>query len=56
MRGKKNMKILVIEDEKKVANFIKRGLEEEKYEVDNGERWGKRSALGGRRFLRPRYP
>jgi DNA-binding response OmpR family regulator len=28
------MKILVIEDEKKVANFIKRGLEEEKYEVD----------------------
>jgi DNA-binding response OmpR family regulator len=27
------MKILVIEDEKKVANFIKRGLEEEKYEV-----------------------
>jgi heavy metal response regulator len=34
MRGKKNMKILVIEDEKKVANFIKRGLEEEKYEVD----------------------
>jgi heavy metal response regulator len=34
MRGKENMKILVIEDEKKVANFIKRGLEEEKYEVD----------------------
>ncbi len=28
------MKILVIEDEKKVANFIKRGLEEEKFEVD----------------------
>ena len=28
------MKILVIEDEKKVANSIKRGLEEEKYEVD----------------------
>ncbi len=28
------MKILVIEDEKKVAGFIKRGLEEEKYEVD----------------------
>lgn len=28
------MKILVVEDEKKVANFIKRGLEEEKYEVD----------------------
>jgi DNA-binding response OmpR family regulator len=28
------MKILVIEDEKKVASFIKRGLEEEKYEVD----------------------
>jgi DNA-binding response OmpR family regulator len=28
------MKILVIEDEKKVAHFIKRGLEEEKYEVD----------------------
>jgi len=27
------MRILVIEDEKKVANFIKRGLEEEQYEV-----------------------
>jgi heavy metal response regulator len=34
------MRILVIEDEKKVANFIKRGLEEEHYAVDtayNGE-------------------
>src|SRR5574338_412712 len=28
------MKILVVEDEKKVSSFIKRGLEEEKYEVD----------------------
>ena len=28
------MKILVIEDEKKVASFIKRGLEEEQYEVE----------------------
>jgi DNA-binding response OmpR family regulator len=27
------MKILVVEDEKKVANFIKRGLEEDHYEV-----------------------
>ncbi|MCL2760058.1 MAG: response regulator transcription factor [Desulfuromonadales bacterium] len=27
------MKVLVIEDEKKVASFIKRGLEEEKFEV-----------------------
>ena len=27
------MRILVVEDEKKVANFIKRGLEEELYEV-----------------------
>ena len=27
------MRILVIEDEKKIASFIKRGLEEEKYEV-----------------------
>lgn len=27
------MKILVVEDEKKVANFIKRGLEEDQYEV-----------------------
>jgi len=27
------MKILVVEDEKKVANFIKRGLEEDNYEV-----------------------
>ena len=29
------MKILVIEDEKKVAKFIKVGLEEERYSVDN---------------------
>ncbi len=28
------MRILVVEDEKKVASFIKRGLEEESYEVD----------------------
>jgi len=28
------MKILVVEDEKKVSSFVKRGLEEEKYEVD----------------------
>jgi DNA-binding response OmpR family regulator len=28
------MKILVIEDEKKIANLIKRGLEEAKFEVD----------------------
>jgi len=28
------MKILVVEDEKKVLSFIKRGLEEEKYDVD----------------------
>ncbi len=28
------MRILVVEDEKKVANFIKRGLEEERYDVD----------------------
>ncbi len=28
------MKILVVEDEKKVSSFIKRGLEEEKYEVE----------------------
>jgi DNA-binding response OmpR family regulator len=27
------MRILVVEDEKKVASFIKRGLEEEKYEI-----------------------
>jgi heavy metal response regulator len=33
MRGVK-MKILVVEDEKKVASFIKRGLEEERFEVD----------------------
>lgn len=28
------MKILVVEDDKKIAKFIKRGLEEERYEVD----------------------
>jgi len=28
------MKILVVEDDKKIAKFIKRGLEEEAYEVD----------------------
>ena len=41
------MKILVVEDEKKVSSFIKRGLEEEKYEVDtalDGEE-GLRSAI-----------
>ena len=27
------MRILIVEDEKKIANFIKRGLEEERYEV-----------------------
>jgi len=28
------MKILVVEDDKKIAKFLKRGLEEEGYEVD----------------------
>ena len=28
------MKILLVEDEKKVASFIKKGLEEEYYTVD----------------------
>jgi len=28
------MRVLVVEDEKKVANFIKHGLEEERYRVD----------------------
>ena len=28
------MRILIIEDEKKVAAFIKRGLEQESYAVD----------------------
>ena len=28
------MRILVVEDEKKVASFIKRGLEEEEFHVD----------------------
>jgi DNA-binding response OmpR family regulator len=28
------MRILVVEDEKKVASFIKRGLEEENFAVD----------------------
>jgi heavy metal response regulator len=31
------MRILVVEDEKKVANFIKKGLEEEHYAVDSAE-------------------
>jgi len=42
------MRILVVEDEKKIANFIKRGLEEEQYEVltaADGEE-GLRLALG----------
>jgi heavy metal response regulator len=42
------MRILVVEDEKKVSSFIKRGLEEEKYEVDtagDGEE-GLKMALG----------
>jgi heavy metal response regulator len=42
------MRILVVEDEKKVSSFIKRGLEEEKYAVDtagDGEE-GLKLALG----------
>ena len=42
------MRILVVEDEKKVSSFIKRGLEEEKYVVDtagDGEE-GLKLALG----------
>jgi heavy metal response regulator len=42
------MKILVVEDEKKVSSFIKRGLEEEKYQVEtagDGEE-GLKMALG----------
>ena len=31
------MRILVVEDEKKIANFIKRGLKEEGYAVDAAE-------------------
>lgn len=31
------MRILIVEDEKKVASFIKRGLEEESYEVQTAE-------------------
>jgi heavy metal response regulator len=33
-QGKGGMRILVVEDEKKVASFIKKGLEEEHYAVD----------------------
>ncbi len=43
------MRLLVVEDEKKVASFIKQGLEEEGYAVDvalDGEE-GLRMALGG---------
>ena len=43
------MKILVVEDEKKVSSFIKRGLEEEKYDVDtayDGEE-GLKMAIAG---------
>jgi heavy metal response regulator len=42
------MKILIVEDERKVANFVKKGLQEEGYVVDltsNGED-GLRMALG----------
>ncbi len=44
------MKILVVEDEKKVASFIKRGLEEEQYEVEtsfDGEEGLKKGLEGG---------
>ena len=43
------MAILLIEDERKVANFITRGLQEEEYEIDcayDGEE-GLEKALGG---------
>src|SRR5689334_7295431 len=41
------MRILVVEDEKKVSSFIKRGLEEERYEVEiaNDGEEGVRMAL-----------
>ncbi|GFE56904.1 DNA-binding response regulator [Geobacter sp. AOG1] len=47
VREVRNMKILVVEDEKKVSSFIKRGLEEEKYDVDiaNDGEEGLRMAL-----------
>ena len=41
------MRVLLVEDEKKVASFIKKGLEEEQYQVDvahDGEE-GLRKAL-----------
>ncbi len=43
------MKILVVEDEKKVAKFLQQGLEEEQYSVDiayDGEQ-GQQMALAG---------
>ena len=30
------MRILIIEDQRKMANFIQRGLKEEKYAIDAG--------------------
>jgi two-component system copper resistance phosphate regulon response regulator CusR len=44
------MKILVVEDEPKVADFIKQGLEEENYEVDvaSDGRTGQDKALRGK--------
>ncbi len=36
------MRILVIEDEKKVARILEMGLREEKYDVDVALRWRSR--------------
>lgn len=57
-RGEVVMKILVVEDNKKVASFIEKGLREEGYAVDvahDGVDGPSRTALGWGRY-RPRFP
>ncbi|PLX85459.1 MAG: DNA-binding response regulator [Desulfuromonas sp.] len=44
------MRVLVVEDEKKVANFIKRGLEEESFTVDVAQDGEEGLSLGGQNF------
>jgi len=50
------MRILIVEDEKKVASFVQRGLEAEHYAVDVGPRRRERARPCGRPLLRPRDP
>ena len=47
------MRILLVEDEKKLASFIRRGLEEEHYAIGSGGGWRESAYDGANQSLRP---